>query len=716
MTQGGSTGVRLAFLGVVVVALFSALFARIWYLQVLATDEYQVQAATNRVRLISIPPIRGRILDRNGVVLADNEFVGVVTVDPTQVGAERDRVLDELELLTGESRDLMAARLDDPAADPFAPRTVAAGLDENTLELIAERALPGVKASFEPRRVYPQKAFAAHVVGYVGAMPEGFLEAHRGQGYTLNDRVGRAGIEDLFEEELRGRPGVRKVEVDRQNRVLRILGEEPPQNGYDVVLTIDIELQQAVEAYLALGLRDARQKISPDSDLFFPAYAGAAVVEDVRNGQILAMASYPTFDPNWLVDGLSSDLYDLTFNDPFSPGRLNNRAIQGLYPAGSTFKLVTAIAGSRAGVISPRGRYEDVGYFDVPGDCGTGCRFNNAGKAIMGPMDLSTAISRSSDAYFYSTGYKIWALPGENQWAIQDTARQFGFGSDTGIQLPFEKSGRVPDDEVKRVLFESRPDVYLTEDNVVTWVPGDNINLAIGQGFLTMTPLQLTNAYATWANGGTRFAPNIVDRVQTREDAEPEIVTDFGPRITDVLDFSDIPRDVINEGLAGVTRVRRTAYGVARGTASGAFELWDNAAYPISGKTGTAQAEGINKALARPKEDTALFVGYGPTNDPRYAVTVIMEEAGFGGDAAAPVVRNIFDALRRLEQNWAEPEDLPLETPQPVTATCPEIPRTLLHGGAEVFVPEGCPYGTPLPVIGTPSDGEPAPSPAGSGG
>ncbi len=703
-----NTALRLAFLGVVVVALFSALFARIWFLQVLATEEFRAQADTNQVRLVVLPPERGRILDRNGVVLADSEFTGVVRVNPSQFGVgDRELVLRELERLTGESQELIAERIDDSAAAPFSFRTVATGIEESLLELITERSLPGVEAAWEAHRIYPEGSLAAHVVGYVGAQPAHWIDDNPGASYLPNDRIGRAGIEGLFEATLRGTAGTSTVEVDRRNNVVRELGETSARPGDDVVLTIDLELQRAVEFFLDEGLREAQGRSSVDDPRFlYPAYAGVAVVVDVRNGDVLAMASFPTYKPEWLTDGITAAQYDATFNDPQRPGPLNNRAVQGLYAPGSVFKLITSVAATRAGVITSRGQFIDSGSFTVPADGGG--TFFNAGKVVMGAVDLSTAMSRSSDAYFYSAAYSISKLEGQAQWAIQDAAKDFGFGSETGVQLPFERPGTIPDPAIKKAIFEAIP-AYQNEENTILWVPGDTINMSIGQGFVTATPLQIVNAYAAFANGGTLFQPNIASQTISREvDTAGEVKREFGPRISNTIDFSGVPVDVIREGLEGVPLNRISgAFGLVRGTASTAFDGWDHRGWGIVGKTGTSESDGINKVLGRKKEDTAVFVGYAPRDDPRYAVIVVMEESGFGGTAAAPVARNIFEALRTLEQTWEEPEDLPLLAAEPVGANCPELPITVLRDATiDLVVPEGCPFGEPIPVIepGTASD------------
>ena len=280
MTESTNTTVRLAFVGVVVIGLFAALFARIWFLQVLATEELRVQADTNQVRLVTVSPTRGRILDRNGTVLADNEFVGVVLVDPNKFESdtERDFVLSELERLTGESVADMTERLGDSAVNPFASRVLVTDLDEQMLQIVAEQALPGVTAEFQATRIYPRIASAAHVLGYIGAQPDGWTDTRETQRYQPNDKVDRAGVEALFEKDLRGTPGTRKVEVDAANTVVRELGEEAAIPGDDVYLSLDIELQEAVEFFLARGLRERSGVLSKDSQFNFPAQDRKSVV------------------------------------------------------------------------------------------------------------------------------------------------------------------------------------------------------------------------------------------------------------------------------------------------------------------------------------------------------------------------------------------------------------------------------------------------------
>ena len=386
MTQAqapaASTAVRLGVIAIVVVALFGALFARLWFLQVLAAPEFEIEAERNQIELISLPTVRGRIFDRNGVVLAENVDTGIVTVDRAHLGdeADRGRVLGVLsELLGVSSRDL-AERLDDSRNHPLLPVVVAHGIAESVLLLIEERnyELPGVETALIKERIYPLGEHAAHIVGYLGEIDERTLNERRREGYTLGDDIGQTGIEFFFERELRGAEGRKKLEVDSRRNVLGELGVSlAPEPGNDIYLTIDIDLQMKVEELVVEALATARGRRNTDTTLFHPAHSGVAVVLDVRDGSVLAMASYPSYDPNVFIEGFSNDRFVELFADPLVPAPLNNRAIQGQYAPGSVFKLVTALAGLETGVITPRGPYFDQGFHEV-GNCEFQCIFRNA--------------------------------------------------------------------------------------------------------------------------------------------------------------------------------------------------------------------------------------------------------------------------------------------------------------------------------------------------
>jgi penicillin-binding protein 2 len=636
------TNIRLALLAVLGVTLFAAMFTRLWFLQVLADETFIAQAQQNQIDVIELPPARGRILDRNGVVLADNRYVSVVSVDQrewTDPEVQRPLVVAELaELLHMEPADV-EAQLEDETQDPLLPKVIQDRVPEDVRILVEERNLPGVSGELRAVRSYPHGTVGAHLLGYTGLISEEELEL-AGPEYHLTDEIGKAGVELVFDRELRGTPGQRLLEVNRAREVVGQVGDDvPAEPGGDVRLTIDIRLQEAAEHAIADQLEAARQRESRDSGAYFPAPAGSAVVLDVRTGDVLALASYPTYDPNWLITGLTGAQYSERFLDEQVPSPLANRAIQGLYAPGSTFKLVTALAGLRTGTLDPGEQYLDEGYFEIPdteicdeNNPNVVCKYFNARKQALGWVDLPVALTRSSDAYFYRQGYLL-DRTGEGR-GLQEMAADLGFGAVTGIQLPFEATGRIPSAALKQELADAG---VFAESN---WLNGDNINFAVGQGFLTVTPLQLANAYATWANGGIRLNPSLVEDVEARTTGEVERT--FEPRIADRIVLPP-GTEVIRAGLAG-------AITAATGTAALAFDGYDHGSFAVLGKTGTAQAEGLSKLTGRPREDTAAFAAVAPADNPRYAVVVVLEEAGFGGDAAAPAARSILEELVRIEQ------------------------------------------------------------------
>jgi penicillin-binding protein 2 len=659
-------GWRFATLATVAVAMFVALFVRLYFLQVLSTDQFQAAADESRVETVVVPPARGRILDRNGVVLADNRFESVILVDGaafTDPERELEAVFRQLNDLLGLPIEDMRARYVDERQDPFLPKVVADGLTDAQRVLVEERRLPGVTGERRAVRNYPHGTLGAHILGYVGQISEEQYELAPDE-YTMNAVVGRAGIEQVLEEDLRGVAGSRTLELNRTREVVGEVGQAvPPVSGHDVYLTIDARVQAEAQDALTDGLQAAREgKRSEDSGLHFPAPAGAAVVLDIESGEVLAMASFPDFDPNALVGRLSEADYQRLFADTARPAPLNNRAIQGQYAVGSTFKLVTSLAALDTGAIAPRQLFNDTGVWMLPGEsaesgtCDVGCRFRNTDSTALGAVDMSVALTRSSDVYFYDLGYRIGIGQVSNPWAIQDMARELGFGSVTGIQLPYEAAGRVPDAATKEELFwdEVIDDGY--------WYTGDNINLSVGQGMLSATPLQLANAYGTWANGGTHFSPNLVDEIRTRPAGE--LVRSFESRVMNEVELPP-GNEVIVEGLSRVTSMDHL------GTAAVAFEDFDDEGFGVIAKTGTAQSTGRSQVTGRRLEDTAVFVAAAPAEQPRYAVAVLMEESGFGGDAAAPVARRILEYLRDLERSEGVPaQAIPYE---PVECTAEAI-------------------------------------------
>ena len=610
---------RLGVLGIVVVSLFSVMFARLWYLQILAAPEFEVAASQNQVRVVTIPAPRGRILDRHGRVLVDNRYANVVTITRNEI-EDRAVVLGRLSSLLGVPVDELELRMSDKRYSPYKPVPVAEDIAKDKLLYISEHQdlFPGVEATRVALRTYPNGTLAAHLLGYVGEINDTELEARRGEGYRLGDSIGKTGVEKIHEVDLRGKQGVERLQVDARGKSLGPLSHEPPVQGNDVVLTIDLEVQRLAEESLAKGIDAARKAKERSSGKNFVAPAGAVVVLDPRDGSVLALASHPTYDPAWFLNGISRLDYQF-LQDPANHFPLNDRSIQGQYAPGSTFKLVTAMAALQSGLVTPQSTIVDKGALRVGNRT-----FRNAGSRSYGPTNLAKSLTVSSDVYYYTLGASFWSRRSQlGETPIQDMAKAFGFGSRTGIPLSPEMSGRVPDPELRQQLHEQKPKAFPEG----RWYPGDNVNLSIGQGELVVTPLQLANSYATFANGGTVFTPRVAREVRTRGG---EVVRTVGPQPRTRVDIPAGFRDPILQGLTGVTASDR-------GTAAGAFAGFPLNRFPVAGKTGTAQVAG--------KQDTALFVSFAPATAPEYVVAVVVEEAGFGGSVAAPIARRIYDGI-----------------------------------------------------------------------
>ncbi len=656
-----STTIRIGAIFGVVVLLFTGLLIRLWYLQVLQTEEFQIQAQTfepaNTIRYLPIKAPRGRILDANGKVLVDNRKVNVVTLDARVVREQlTEEQLDDYLLhlareISRHGRPIkvrdIAAQVSDRRYGPDDQIPIAYDVREEFAIIVGERGeeLPGVRLLETSIRHYPYGSLAAHVLGYVGSITLEEVEARQGhpKRYNPNDEIGKAGIELAFEDVLRGTPGWLEIQISPLGRVVSERQILAPQAGFDVQLTIDVNLQALVEQQLRQGLLEAQNReVDLDEEeaelvnpllppATYPAPAGAAVLTNPTNGDVLAMASYPTFDPSQFVLGISEEQFDQLI-DPESYAPFNNRAVAGAYSIGSTMKPFTAYAGLSSGLIGSRGYVdvheliEDTGSH-VLQDCIGQCEFTNARGESYGNIDLRLSLTVSSDVYYYQLAEEFSIRPGFDEEQVQKTAREFGFGASTGIALPFEYQGLVPDSEIKRQRHEANPEAFPDP----SWRVGDTLNIAIGQGDMSATPLQLTNALGVLANGGTLYASNIAKAVINPLTSAQ--VTSYAPRVIRELYMPPSISQPINDGMVGVTSYNLGGY---RGTAVEAFNGFPNG-WLVAGKTGTVEV--------LDKNDTSVFMAYGPTAEPQYAMTVVLEEAGFGGQAAAPVVRQVFQAL-----------------------------------------------------------------------
>ncbi len=671
--------VRMRMFAFAALMLFGALGARLWYLQgVEATrEDFQEQALTNILEPVYEEAPRGRILDRNGRVIVDNKVVQVVTIDRAVVeeleSAEREAMFLRLAIAVSRSGRLVkvetiANEFDDQSYGPYERIPVAVDVNPELLVFIGERPdeFPGVEIVKRTVRSYPYGSLAAHLLGYVGPINRTEWEQKRAEiapeteyakTYQLNHEIGKTGIERIFESELRGIPGTRWLEI---NASLRVVGEveeryEAPVPGNDVWLSIDLDLQALAERELVTGLRDARLRGANDGDPPIVAPAGSVVMLDPRNGDLLAMASFPTYEPADFVQGITATQFsELISEENFSP--ILNRAIQGTYAPGSTFKLVTAIAALQEGVLgdgedalrSPDALYNDQGVYTYSRcfeDSST-CRFSSPFNGSRW-VDLRGALRVSSDTYFYEIGGEgFWLRPQEpdedgdlQDEGIQKWAREIGLGADSGIQLPYERSGAVPD----RAYYDRQYDAGVFAVDGSQWFAGATVNLSIGQGELLLTPLQLANTYATFGNGGRLHPPNVAIRIT---DSEGELVREFTPRVLRELEIPDEYIEPIENGLIGVTLRQGGTATRSFINANPVFGQW-----PVAGKTGTAEV----KSSTAQKADTSLFAAYAPVYwpgsmvnpdvEPEVAIAVVMEESGFGSASAAPVSAAILEAV-----------------------------------------------------------------------
>ena len=673
-------GFRLYVVGIVAVCLVAALVARLWYLQVLESEELQTAASANILRVVYTEAPRGRIFDTKGRILVDNRVVQVVTIDRLSFRAalneseQHDGLLQIAEIVSRSGRLTKVIHIEERLASrefgPFDKVPVAFDINPDLLVYLGERPdlFPGVSVEERTVRSYPYGEVAAHLLGYVGPLTESEYRTLSAQidptdpnakTYQPGDEIGKSGVERIFESELRGVPGVRIFEVNRLDEIVKVHHDKDrqPLPGNDVHLTIDLDIQSLVERELRRGLDEARDQAPPeDPDApRFVASAGAAVAIDPRDGSVLAMASFPTFDPREFVNGISQRLFnDLTAEENFSP--ILNRAIQGLYAPGSTFKVVTTHAALTQGVIGD-GPAALTGVDDFYRDTGTyrypfcleesdTCVFESPYCCERG-VDLRDAITVSSDTYFYRLGGEgFFRRPSPLDEGIQESARAFGLGSHTGIPLPHERAGIVPDREYYDYQFEQG--VFLRSG--AQWFAGDTINLAIGQGNLLVTPLQMANVYAVVASGGKVHQPNIATKITDRDG---QVLDEFGPRLVRELEWSAELSGPLLDGLNGVTAYNLPSSAsdevLLRGTAYEAFNLPGEGGvdfplngWPVGGKTGTAEKLG--------KADFAWFVAFGPASwpergfrhTPEVVVALVLEEAGFGGAVAAPVAARIL--------------------------------------------------------------------------
>ena len=656
---------RLMVLGVLVFSLVLTLFARLFYLQVIESAQYSSASANNSLREIVKPAVRGLILDQAGRPIVSNRTTLEVTVDRVALAREKDdgeAVLNRLAVLLGTPVEKIKDRLTpcgSQGAKPppvcwngsaYQPVPVANGIDPQTAINIMERStdFTGVTAQLHANRIYPApfNVNAAHILGYLGPVTESQLEAQgNSDAYDRlrrTDVVGRSGLEAQYNDTLRGKPEVTSLAIDTAGRVTDTLGENAATPGNYLVSTIDARLQSVVESQLVSAVQRARSQ-------GYPGKSGAAVVIDVNNGNVLAMASYPTYDPAIWVGGVTQKQYDALK----SSDSLSSNAIQGTFAPGSTYKVVSTAAAGKQG-------FNLGGYYGCPEQYKAGNQtFRNFESNGYGTISLARALEVSCNTVFYGIADTMWKRGGgldADRTApdpIANMAKSFGLGTKTGVDLPGESSGRVASRLFKAENWDAKKDDWcanaldgysetrktnpklanfyaaLDKENCADgfrWREGDALNAAIGQGDTVVTPLQMAMVYAAIANGGTVYQPRVVKGIIG---PEGKVVAAFKPEVKSTVAASKSTLAFLQRALPGVT---------VRGSGETPFAGFPLSQIPVASKTGSAQVTGN-------KVSTSWFASFAPANNPKYAVVMMVTEGGTGSKTSGPSVRKIYEAL-----------------------------------------------------------------------
>jgi len=583
---------------------FSFLFFRLVYLQLWRYQEFNAQAESNRIAIVPIVPNRGVIMDRNGVVLATNYSAYTLEITPSKIEAPLDEVIESLsELIDIQGRDKRRFKRLREESKSFESVPIRTRLsDEEVARFAAQRfRFPGVEIRARLFRNYPYNDVASHVIGYIGrintAEKEKLEESEHAGNYRGTDFIGKLGVEQSYERQLHGQTGVHEMETSAGGRAVRRLSSSPAIPGNTVVLSIDIKLQKLVE------------------DLYGNR-RGALVAIDPQTGEVLSFVSKPTFDPNQFVEGIDADNWKLLNESPDKP--LLNRALRGTYPPGSTYKPFMSLAALNTGKRSPTQFISDPGFF-MFGDH----RFRDDKEGGHGTVDMYKSIVESCDTYYYLLARDMGVD------MIHDQMKELGFGQMTGIDIAGEARGILPSTQWKRSSYK-RPEQQ-------RWYSGETISLGIGQGYNSFTMLQLAQAVATIANNGTRRKPHLVREVVDVETRVAQAVTLDAPT---PLSFQAEHIDTVKKAMVGVN---------IEGTSASSFL---GASYTSGGKTGTAQVFTIkqNEKYVASKiderlRDHALFIAYAPAEDPKIALAMVVENAGFGAQNAAPIARRVFDYM-----------------------------------------------------------------------
>ncbi|AKJ26812.1 penicillin-binding protein 2 [Caldimonas brevitalea] len=677
---------RVLFAAAMVLLGFGLVFARLAYLQVLRYDELSTRAENNRISVVPIVPNRGLILDRNGVVLANNYSAYTLELTPSKL-ADLDATIDELAQVVNVSaadRRRFKRLMEDSKSFESLPLRTRLSDEEVARFAVQRYRFPGVDIKARLFRNYPLGEVGAHVIGYIGrinqAEKEKIDESEDAANYRGTDYIGKLGIEQSYERELHGVTGFEEVETSAGGRAVRRLRSSPATPGNTVVLSIDIKLQALVEQ-------------------LYGNRRGALVAIDPKTGEVLAFVSKPSFDPNLFVDGIDVENWKALNESIDKP--LLNRALRGTYPPGSTFKPFMAMAALNSGKRGPHQVIFDGGSFMFGNH-----RFRSHGDGGLGMVDMHRSIVKSSNVYYYSLANEMGVD------LMYEQLAPFGFGQLTGIDIEGEVRGVLPSTAWKRKAYK-RPEQQ-------KWYAGETISLGIGQGYNNFTMLQLANAMATLVAGGERHRPHLVREIRDVVSRERRAV---GVEHIEPLDLKPEHVDVIRRAMYGVTQ---------EGTSTRVFM---GAPYQSGGKTGTAQAVGVRQnekynasRLAEYLRDHSLYTAFAPVDDPKIALAVIVENAGFGAQAAAPIARRVLDYW--LSGVYPSEEDIaasqrsetsaPIGTPRlaaqvALPAAVAAVPSTGASAPAPTAAPAVVPSGTAAPAIATTPASAPASAPAAAG-
>lgn len=582
---------QVIILSCFVAALFFLLLTRLWYLQIVKAEDFQNKSESNRLRLVPVAASRGTIFDRNGAVLVSNRPSFSVAVIPQEV-RDRDALLNQLSAYLGIDRaELLEKWEKGKGRARYYPIVLASGITRDQLELLEEKRLwlPGIEIEVKPVRQYEVGELASHLLGYIGEISDEELKSAGYAGYNSGDYIGKSGIEKSWEELLHGKDGGRQIEVDARGRILRTISENPPVVGSSLVLTIDGELQKRAEQS-------------------FGEQAGAAVVLDVNTGEILAFASNPDFDPALFAGRMPPEKWAEYLEDKRHP--LENKALKGQYPPGSTFKIITALAGLEEGIINEHSSVVCKGSYTLGGS-----KFGCWDRKGHGTVNLKRALKESCDVYFYQLGEKL----GIDKIAAY--SRVLSLGAPMGVGLDNEKGGLIPTSEWKQKRHKKK------------WLPGDTLPASIGQGYVLMTPIQLASMIASVATDGTVYRPHLVKRIIDRDG---RVLKEFKPEILNRSGISSRSFRLVKEGLSAVVNDAGGTGGQAR-----VYNV------RVAGKTGTSQVVKLRDrkgGIPYQYRDHALFVAFAPYEKPEVAVAVVIEHGEHGGSAAAPIAGNILRA------------------------------------------------------------------------